>query len=335
VTAYPSVRVALPWLHEAIGEARASGTLPAMSSFRWLAGRGNTTRASQGFDWRDWLLAGVDPAAHGEFQRWPAGPCLAAAAGVGIGTAQAWAVAQPVHLTPGLDHVRIGPLADAMPTAAEAEQLAATVRAHFAGDVFDLVDFVDGAWLVRCVEPIDCVTHDPAALAGHDIHDYLPAGRDGTRMRSRMNEIQMVLHEHPVNERRTNTRATAINALWLWGFGPLDAAPAALPATGRWVLRADDLWLRTFWRAHGGAERPLGAAGTEDGNALIAMTQRPTTEPAEALAEVDSSLLARLCRSVQAGALHALELHDGARVHVLDRRSRLRIWRRPAATASL
>ncbi|MCE3285774.1 MAG: hypothetical protein K0R70_2030, partial [Steroidobacteraceae bacterium] len=126
MTARPAVRIVLPWLHEAIGEARASGTLPAMASFRWLAGRGNSTRAPQG-DWRDWLLTSVDAAAHAEFGRWPAGPCLAAAAGVGVGTAQAWAVAQPVHLAPGLDHVRIGPLAEAMPTAAEAEQLAATV----------------------------------------------------------------------------------------------------------------------------------------------------------------------------------------------------------------
>jgi hypothetical protein len=189
---------------------------------------------------------------------------------------------------------------------------------------------------VRCVEPIDCTTHDPAALAGRNIHDYLPGGPDGARMRSRMNELQMVLHEHPVNERRTSTRAAPVNALWLWGFGTLEAVPQALPAMGRWTLQADDLWLRTFWRVHGGTERPLGGmAGIEESSALVAMTQPPTSEPGEALAEVDSSLLARLCRSVQAGALDALEIHDGARVHALDRHSRLRLWRRPAALASL
>ena len=133
------------------------------------------------------------------------------------------------------------------------------MRAHFAGDVFDLVDFVDGAWLVRCVEPIDCTTHDPAALAGRNIHDYLPAGPDGARMRSRMNEIQMVLHDHPVNERRTSTRATADQrALALGVRRARGGAARRSPATGRWMLQADDLWLRTFWRVHGGAERPLG-----------------------------------------------------------------------------
>jgi hypothetical protein len=154
-------------------------------------------------------------------------------------------------------------------------------------------------------------------------------------MRSRMNEIQMVLHEHPVNERRANTRAAPINALWLWGFGRFEAVPTKLVAAGRWTLLADDLWLRAFWQAHGGAERPLGTAGTPDGNLLVAMSQPPTTEPAEALTEVDSSLLARVCRLVQDGTLHALQVHDGARVHVLDRHSRWRLWRRSAASANL
>ncbi|HET9693756.1 MAG TPA: hypothetical protein VFP48_05195 [Steroidobacteraceae bacterium] len=329
----PTVRVVLPWLHEAIAEARSAGTLPPMTALCWLEGRGNATRAPKA-GWRDWLL-GVDAATVAEFHHWPAGPSLAAAAAAGVDTAPGWAVAQPVHLAAGLDHVRMAPLADAVPSPAEAEQLAATVRMHFAGDVFDLLDFVDAAWLVRCTEPIDCVTHDPATLAGRNIHDYLPAGRDGARMRSRMNEIQMVLHDHPVNERRTSTRAAPINALWIWGFGTFETPPGELAATRRWLLQSDDLWLRSFWRVHGGAERPLGAVDPEGGNALIAITQPPTSEPGEALAEVDSSLLARLCRSVQAGELQSLELHDGTRVHTLDRHSRLRVWRRPAAVAKL
>jgi hypothetical protein len=334
LNARPRVRIALPWLHEATAEARTTGTLPEMTAMRWLAGRGQAARPSHA-DWREWLLGGADATALDEFRRWPAGPCLAAASGAGPGTAPGWALAQPVHLAAGLDHVRMAPLADAVPSAAEAEQLAATVRAHFAGDFLDLVAFVDGAWLVRCAEPIDCTTHDPATLAGRNIHDALPAGRDGARMRSRMNEIQMVLHDHPVNERRANTRAAPINALWLWGFGTLETVPRGLAATRQWLLRSDDLWLRTFWRTHGGAERPLGADGFDEGDLLLAITQLPTAEPGEALAEIDSSLLSRVCRSMQVGAWLGLELHDGARVYSLDRHARLRAWRRPASLASL
>lgn len=334
MSARPRIRVALPWMHEAIAEARGDGTLPPMPEWCWLAGRGNATRAVEG-DWREWLLAGVDATAVAALRRWPAGPTLAAAAGAGARVAAGWAVAQPVHLAAGIDHVRMAPLADATPSPAEAELLAATLRTHFSGDLFDLVDFVDGAWLLRCIEDIECTTHDPASIAGHDIHDHLPAGRDGARVRSLMNEVQMVLHEHPVNERRAGTRALPINALWLWGFGAMNPAPPALPAIDGWTLSTDDLWLRHFWRVHGGAERSLGGARTEPGDALVAVTQRPTPEPAEALAEVDSSLLGRLCRTVQTGDIQQLEVYDGSRVHVLDRHSYLRIWRRPVTPARL
>ena len=333
MTGTRTLRIALPWLHDAITSARAANSLPPLESLRWLVGRGRTTPASDE-DWRAWLLS-VEPELLAEFRRWPAGPCLAAATDADLDSAPAWGIAQPVHLVAGLDHVRLGPVADALPSDAEAEQLAATVRAHFAGDVLDLATYRDHAWLVRCVEPVDCSTHDPAALAGRDIHDYLPAGRDGARVRSRMNEIQMVLHEHPVNERRANTRAAPINAFWLWGFGAAESTPSRLGVIGRWTLLADDLWLRTFWQVHGGAERPLGAAGSPDGDTLLAMTHPPTTEPAEALTEVDSSLLARVCQSLQDGSLHDVCLHDGARVHALDGHSRWRLWRRPARSENL
>jgi hypothetical protein len=328
----PALRVAIPWLHEAVAEARASGALPPLAALRWIVGRGSSAPAPAG-DWRDWLLA-VDAEAAAAFGRWPAGPCLAAASGVAVGSAPAWAVAQPVHLVAGLDHVRLGSLADAMPSDDEAASLAATLRSHFAGDLLDLVAYRDHAWLVRCAEVIESDTHDPGSLVGRDIHDYLPAGRDGARLRSRMNEIQMLLHEHPVNERRAGTRAAAINALWLWGFGRLDAPPARLAAAGRWLLRTDDLWLRTFWQAHGGADGPLATPGSDERDTLVAIAQPPAAGPAEALGEIESKLFAHL-RPLQQGTLRSVHLHDGARVHVVDRGSRWRLWRRPAAPAEL
>jgi hypothetical protein len=42
------------------------------------------------------------------------------------------------------------------------------------------------------------------------------------------NEIQMALHEHPVNEARERRGAPPVNAVWLWGGGRF-ARPAARP----------------------------------------------------------------------------------------------------------
>ena len=49
-------------------------------------------------------------------------------------------------------------------------------------------------------------SHDRTPSSGHNVHDFMPAGRDGARVRSLMNEMQMLLHEHPVNERREQRR---------------------------------------------------------------------------------------------------------------------------------
>ena len=324
----PRVRVALPWIEAALAEAKASGALPTLDSLAWLAGRGNA--AHIGGNWRGWLLGAVGRTAADSFAASQAGPCLAAYGGVGPGTAAGWAVAQPVHLATGMDHLRLAALADARPDAEEVAALASTLRGHFAGEVFGLVDYLDGAWVVRCEEAFDVVTHDPADLVGRNIHDYMPGGPHGARIRSVMNEIQMVLHDHPVNERRVRLRQLPINALWLWGFGAYTAAPGPLATLRNWYLHTDDLWLRAFWQVHGGEERALGAPDAFEHDTLFAMTQPPTSDPAEALAEVNSSVLARLCQAVQAGSLSALDVLTGETVHTLDRRSRFRIWRRPA-----
>jgi hypothetical protein len=129
-------------------------------------------------------------------------------------------------------------------------------------------------------------------------------------------------------------RALPINALWLWGFGPGRGRPPAIDLS-QWVLRSDDLWLRALWRLHGGRERALGDPEFDTTNALIAMTQPPTTDPVEALLEVDSSLLARLRQALQSGRLSGLDVWLGRRAFRLDRRARWRLWRRPAPLSAL
>lgn len=330
----PRIRVALPWVRDALAEAHAAQGLPALPSLGWLAGRGDTVR----FDtpWRQWLLQAVDAGVAAALDAWPAGPSLAAAAGATAGTARGWGVAQPVHFATGLDHLRLAPLADAVPSAEEAETLASSIRGHFAGDAFELLDFVDGAWVVRCEDAIDASTRDPADLVGRNVHDYMPGGQHGARVRSWMNEIQMLLHEHAVNERRMRRHTLPINALWLWGFGRFETPPPPqAPALGRWLLRSDDLWLRAFWRMHGAQERTLSDPAVSEQNALVAMTQPPTSDAAEALVEVDSSLLSRLQQAMQGGRLRGLDLLIGDVAYTLDRPSRWRIWRRPAAAADL
>jgi hypothetical protein len=60
-------------------------------------------------------------------------------------------------------------------------------------------------------------------VSGLQIGSYLPAGAERMRMRSWLNEAQMILHECPVNRRRIDTGQPTINSVWPWGQGELPA----------------------------------------------------------------------------------------------------------------
>ena len=67
-----------------------------------------------------------------------------------------------------------------------------------------------------------------SAVAGRRVDSELPKG-DSTLTRW-LNEVQMFLHGHPVNERRQAEGKPAVNSMWLWGSGELGGTTLA-PAT--------------------------------------------------------------------------------------------------------
>ncbi len=68
---------------------------------------------------------------------------------------------------------------------ADAQELGASMQAHFGDTDFAVAGVVDGNWVLRFPGPVDCVTHAPDAVVGRNVHDYMPTGRDGARIRSR------------------------------------------------------------------------------------------------------------------------------------------------------
>lgn len=322
------VRVALPWLQAALAEASASATLPEMAALRWLGGRGQLV-SGEPRAWRQWLLEPVGGA--GLLARWPAGPVLALESGLTAPGQGSWCVAQPVHFAAGLDHLRLAPLAQAALTEDEASALGALVRSHFGPDELTVAAFGNGAWLLRCGRVVDCSTQSPDAAVGHNVHDFMPAGRDGARVRSLMNEIQMLLHEHPVNQRRERAGQLPVNGWWIWGFGEALAAPPT-NGFGRWRLRSDDRWLRSLAHALGSDAGDLTAAvsAMTRGDTFIAQSQPPAQQAGESLLSVDASLLSMLASNVRAGTMQSLDLLAGSATLHVDSSARLRFWRRPA-----
>jgi hypothetical protein len=329
--AAPRVRVALPWLQGALADASANDALPAMPALRWLGGRGRL-QVGEPRSWREWLLEPVGGA--DVLARWPAGAALASQYGLAAAGPGTWCMAQPVHFAAGLDHLRLAPLTQAAPTLDEAGELGACVSSHFGADELTVMAFVHGAWVLRLARSIDCSTQPPDAVVGHDVHDYLPSGRDGARIRSLMNEIQMLLHEHAVNLRRERARQLPVNGWWLWGFGdaaPDNATDAAADRADHWNLRTDDRWLHAVWHALGGDASDVTSVADDmsRGDTLIALSQPSAGRPEDSLTSVDAGLLSTLVSSVRAGAIRSVDVLAGSTTLRVDSSARMQFWRRP------
>jgi hypothetical protein len=129
-----------------------------------------------------------------------------------------WLCADPVHLR--FHHERVI-LADAGAfelDAAEANALAAALNAEFA-DIGEFHVATPQRWYLRLKTPVEHAAEPISAVAGRRVDSEI-SDQNATLTRW-LNEVQMFLHGHPVNERRQAAGKPVINSLWLWGGGRL------------------------------------------------------------------------------------------------------------------
>ena len=104
------------------------------------------------------------------------------------------------------------------------------------------LQFVDAArWLVICNQTLDVLTERPDWIIGELLRPNLPRGDHARLVERWMNELQMLLHAHPVNTAREERRLPPVNLVWLWGFNNVRASlPAGVPhaAAERGFVRA-------------------------------------------------------------------------------------------------
>jgi hypothetical protein len=150
---------------------------------------------------------------------WPTAPyCVLADGGAPEG--HFWMRADPVHLSVGRDSLRFGGPALEI-SLLEAEAIVETLNRHF-GEAPAFQALRPARWYVRLKESPDLRTTPPSAAQGSTIEDKLPTGTDAMRFHALMNEVQMLLHEHPVNTEREARGAPAVNSVWFWGGGTFD-----------------------------------------------------------------------------------------------------------------
>ena len=318
-----TLRIAVPSL-----AGLAAADLPALRLpvAEWLVARGDRAPGPPA-SWRQWLL---DDAGLGEnlLERFPAGPCAHAAwtGGPARGT---WACAAPVHLLTAIDHLQLAAPVPLPLEAAESAALLASLEAHLAGTGFRLHSFPGRGWLCECPADLVCTAVEPAAAIGRNLRELLPGGRDAAHVRALVNELQMLLHEHPVNETRASRGAPAMNSLWLWGFG----AAVEPRAQAQGVLLTDDAWLAGLWRLHGGEVGSPDelSAHLRRSTAVLRVALAPANGDEnlrDQLAALDQSLLAPARAALIDGTVQCLSVHTGQSVFEVPRYARWRLWRR-------
>lgn len=101
----------------------------------------------------------------------------------------------------------------------EAKALVNTLNSHFAVEHIEFSVIAPTRWHVRLDRPVTIQSTPVAQAQGRNIDALMPRGNDARTWIKRMNEAQMLLHEHPVNVARESYGAPPINSIWPWGFG--------------------------------------------------------------------------------------------------------------------
>lgn len=323
------LRLAIPWFTRAtvlnVRDLR-------LAAAEWLVARGRSIPAPR-TGWRPWLL---DDAGQGDgiLERFPAGPCVRAARTNEM-PAGTWACATPVHLLAAIEHLRIAPPGVVELDPEEAEAIGATLQEHFSAVDHAFVGDLHGGWLWSSAREVQCTSVEPSAAAGSNLRDVMPAGRDGPEVCRLMNEVQMLLHEHPVNERRVARGQVTVNSLWLWGFGRVGEATTALPR-----LFSDDAWLQGLARLHGApcSWPPSLAQALETAGGTVAMGWAHPARPeptAQALEEVEFACFRPARDALASGRVDQVDLLLGGHALRVVRGDRWRIWRRRRPLAEL
>lgn len=191
--------------------------LPKTPALEQLLARARR-RSDERCSYEQWIAAACG---FGEGGRLPAGALTLLAEGRAPGDA-VWMRADPVHLRLGRTDLSFVPASAFDLDARESAALADALNRHFAGE-FEFFAVNPRHWCVRLAAVPQVTARSTAEVAGCDVDANLPQGEDAKLWHARLNEIQMLLHRHPVNEAREARGAPEVNSVWFWGAGKIPA----------------------------------------------------------------------------------------------------------------
>lgn len=132
-----------------------------------------------------------------------------------------WLRADPVTLQTGLSQVHLIGNAHLQLDDTEVTELVNELNQFLESDHLRLFAPQKTAWYLQSIADPEINTFPLAEVIGKAIYDYLPQGKKGNYWRTLLTEIQMLLHQSPVNQQRKNRGEPLISSVWLWGNGKL------------------------------------------------------------------------------------------------------------------
>jgi len=160
-------------------------------------------------------------------QDWPLAPITLEADGQEAGGTY-WLRADPVHLRVMRDRIVLADPGALNLSQHEADELSTSIAQHF-GDTLSPIAPHPQRWYLQLSHPPRLTTTPLSVATGRDIDPTQPQGEAAQQYRTLLNELQMLLFTHPVNQARELRGELPISSVWIWGGGVKpETTPAAL-----------------------------------------------------------------------------------------------------------
>lgn len=257
-----------------------------------------------------------------------------------------WLRADPCHLRVDRERLTVVDATLFHLTRADAEALVESLNRHFAVAEVAFFPLQPERWYARAAHAPALQTPPLAAARGRPVEAHAVSG--SARWRALENELQMLLHAHPVNEAREARGELPVNSVWLWGGGRL-----TMPATNPFRrVRSTDPLPAGLALAAGASAMPLPddaarwlRASADEGIELVVLDQLRTPADygdhatwAERLGALERDWFTPLLAALREGRVGMVTLHAigaGGTFNAETTRQDLRyFWRRPKPMAA-
>ncbi len=265
---------------------------------------------------------------------WPVGAMLAQAHGPNDDNSF-WICAQPVHLAIDRDVLILQPRSQLQLSELESRSLFSSLQPQLAEAELETKYIDTGLWCVGTRRLQELKTVELEAAEGHNIDGLLPSGKDAVWWQRLILEVQMILHEHPVNVAREQRGENPVNSLWLWGGG---TAPVVRNRFAK--MRGSDPLLRAAAKLSRAqltetAENFANFFTVEDEQGLVEFVLPPHHGARQSLSRLEADWIMPAWEALASGRLDeftlVLPLPEAVVVCHCDRKGRRKFWKRRQA----